>query len=85
MAELRQIASVLAGDAQWCVVEAACEDVLESIGSVPAVVTDPPYGIGEAAGKNKSRSNLAAAAAAEIEATGDLFEVPIVRVVAVKS
>ncbi len=29
--------------------------------SVDAVVTDPPYGIGEAAGKNKSRSKLAVA------------------------
>jgi DNA modification methylase len=28
-------------------------------GSIPAVVTDPPYGIGEAAGKNKSRGLLA--------------------------
>ena len=30
-------------------------------GSVDCVITDPPYGIGEAAGKNKSRSNCAAA------------------------
>lgn len=29
--------------------------------SVDAIVTDPPYGIGEARGKNKSRTNLAKA------------------------
>jgi DNA modification methylase len=33
-----------------------CRDILPTIGQVDAVVTDPPYGIGEAAGKNKSRS-----------------------------
>jgi DNA modification methylase len=43
-----------------------CGDCLEVLpmleaGSVDAVVTDPPYGIGEAAGKNKSRRNLAVA------------------------
>lgn len=38
-----------------------CRDVLPTLGPVDAVVTDPPYGIGEAAGKNKSRGNLAAA------------------------
>lgn len=36
-----------------------CRDVLPLIGKVHAVVTDPPYGIGEAAGKNKSRGKLA--------------------------
>lgn len=36
-----------------------CRDVLPTIGHVDAVVTDPPYGIGEAAGKNASRGNLA--------------------------
>lgn len=36
-----------------------CRDVLPSLTGVDAVVTDPPYGIGEAAGKNKSRGNLA--------------------------
>ncbi len=34
---------------------------MKSIGTVDAVVTDPPYGIGEAAGKNKSRGKLAVA------------------------
>lgn len=38
-----------------------CLSVLPTLaaGSVDAVVVDPPYGIGEAAGKNKSRSHLA--------------------------
>ena len=40
---------------------ADCRDVLDEIGRVDAVVTDPPYGIGEAAGKNASRSLLATA------------------------
>lgn len=38
-----------------------CRDILPTLPQVDAVVTDPPYGIGEAAGKNKSRTNLAAA------------------------
>jgi DNA modification methylase len=38
-----------------------CRDILPILGKVDAVVTDPPYGIGEAAGKNASRNNLAAA------------------------
>jgi DNA modification methylase len=38
-----------------------CAEILPTLGKVDAVVTDPPYGIGEAAGKNKSRGNLAAA------------------------
>ncbi len=36
-----------------------CREILPTLGRVDAVVTDPPYGIGEAAGKNKSRSVLA--------------------------
>lgn len=36
-----------------------CLEVLPTLGKVDAVVTDPPYGIGEASGKNKSRSLLA--------------------------
>jgi len=36
-----------------------CREILPTLGKVDAVVTDPPYGIGEAAGKNKSRSVLA--------------------------
>jgi len=38
-----------------------CLEILPTIGRVDAVVTDPPYGIGEAAGKNSSRGNLAVA------------------------
>jgi len=38
-----------------------CVDVMRSLDRVDAVVTDPPYGIGEAAGKNKSRGNMAVA------------------------
>ncbi len=38
-----------------------CRDVLPTLGKVDAVVTDPPYGIGEAAGKNASRSVMAVA------------------------
>lgn len=36
-----------------------CREVLPTLPKVDAVVTDPPYGIGEAAGKNKSRGKLA--------------------------
>ena len=38
-----------------------CLEILPTLGKVDAVVTDPPYGIGEAAGKNKSRNQLARA------------------------
>ena len=34
-----------------------CRDVLPSLGRVDAVVTDPPYGIGEAAGKAATRTS----------------------------
>ena len=40
---------------------ADCLAVLPTLGKVDAVVTDPPYGIGEAAGKNASRGNVAVA------------------------
>lgn len=36
-----------------------CLEILPTLGKVDAVVTDPPYGIGEAAGKNASRGKLA--------------------------
>ena len=36
-----------------------CLEILPTLPKVDAVVTDPPYGIGEAAGKNKSRGKLA--------------------------
>jgi DNA modification methylase len=38
-----------------------CRDILPTLGKVDAVVTDWPYGIGEAAGKNASRTNIAVA------------------------
>ena len=38
-----------------------CHDILPLLPKVDAVITDPPYGIGEAAGKNKSRGKLAVA------------------------
>jgi DNA modification methylase len=38
-----------------------CREILPSLGRLDAIVTDPPYGIKEAAGKNKSRTNLAIA------------------------
>ena len=38
-----------------------CRDLLPGLTGVDAVVTDPPYGIGEAAGKNKSWGNIAVA------------------------
>lgn len=38
-----------------------CAEILPTLRPVDAVVTDPPYGIGESAGKNKSRGRLAVA------------------------
>ena len=38
-----------------------CRDILPTLPKVDAVVTDPPYGIGEAAGKAKTRGKLAKA------------------------
>lgn len=40
---------------------ADCREVLPLLPKVDAVITDPPYGIGEAAGKNKTRGLLAKA------------------------
>jgi site-specific DNA-methyltransferase (adenine-specific) len=36
-----------------------CLEILPTLPKVDAVITDPPYGIGEAAGKNASREQLA--------------------------
>ena len=36
-----------------------CRDILPALAPVDLVLTDPPYGIGEAAGKNKSRGLMA--------------------------
>lgn len=38
-----------------------CREILPTLGKLDAVVTDPPYGIGEAAGKNASRGGVAVA------------------------
>lgn len=38
-----------------------CRDILPTLEPFDAVVTDPPYGIGEAAGKNASRTKMAVA------------------------
>lgn len=40
---------------------ADCRDILPTLEKVDAVVTDPPYGLNEAAGKAKSRGKLAPA------------------------
>ena len=40
---------------------ANCEEILPFIESVDLLMIDPPYGIGEAAGKNKSRGKAAVA------------------------
>lgn len=40
---------------------ANCREILPLLDLADLVLTDPPYGIGEARGKNKSRSRLAAA------------------------
>ena len=47
----------IVGNATLYLADAA--DVLPTLAPVDALVTDPPYGIGEAAGKNKSRGCLA--------------------------
>ena len=38
-----------------------CREVLPLLPDFDLILTDPPYGIGEAAGKNKSRNQLAKA------------------------
>jgi DNA methylase len=48
------VADVLAGRKQWCVVEGDAYEVTRGL-TVDAVCMDPPYGLGEAAGKNRTR------------------------------
>ena len=38
-----------------------CRDILPTLGKVDAVITDPPYGIGQARAKNRARGKLAVA------------------------
>ena len=51
--------TVIIGDATLYLGD--CLQILPTLDKVDAVVTDPPYGIGEARGKNASRSKLAVA------------------------
>lgn len=44
-----------------CLILGDCREILPGLKLFDAVVTDPPYGIGEAAGKNASRTNMAVA------------------------
>ena len=44
---------------RWQVIHGDCREVLPTLGQVDAVVTDPPYGIREARGKNTTRTNMA--------------------------
>ncbi len=46
-------------DSHTTIYHGDCLDILPHLGPVDLVLTDPPYGIGEAAGKNKSRGLLA--------------------------
>jgi DNA modification methylase len=46
-------------DSHVTLYHADCRDILPYLGPVDLVLTDPPYGIGEAAGKNKNRGKLA--------------------------
>ena len=48
-------------DPSVCIAHGDCREILPLLPKVDLVLTDPPYGIGEAAGKNKSRCNLAVA------------------------
>lgn len=50
---------------------ADCREVLYALGRVDLVCTDPPYGIGEARGKNKSSGKLAVAKDFGVEAWDD--------------
>jgi len=48
-----------------------CRDVLPALPRADLVLTDPPYGIGEARGKNASRGNLAVAIDYGVESWDD--------------
>lgn len=48
--------AVLSGEARWAVLDGDCADWLGRLPNVDALVTDPPYGIGEARSKAKARN-----------------------------
>jgi DNA modification methylase len=48
-------------DSHCTIYHGDCRDILPTLEPVDLLLTDPPYGIGEAAGKNKSRGKLATA------------------------
>lgn len=51
------IQDVLEGRARWCVVAGDCAEVLQTFPVADAIISDPPYGIGEARGRAKTRGN----------------------------
>jgi hypothetical protein len=59
----RESVSAIAGDRREVLADGVelylgdCRSILPALGKVDAVVTDPPYGIGEAAGKAKTRTS----------------------------
>ncbi len=63
MSKYPEIDAVLAGESEGCIICADCLEVMAEMpdGCVDAVVTDPPYGIGEANRNHESRSKLCAA------------------------
>jgi len=46
-------------DKSVCIAHGDCREIVPTLGKFDLLLTDPPYGLGEAAGKNKSRSVLA--------------------------
>lgn len=48
-------------DGQCVIYHGDCREILPTLGTFDLLLTDPPYGIGEAAGKNKSRNHVVAA------------------------
>jgi DNA modification methylase len=55
--------------------QADCREVLPTLGRVAAVVTDPPYGIGETSARNSTRAKPMGTAGGERNTTGRIIEV----------